>query len=239
MLINCLAIDDELQSLDILADNIRRISFLHLVKCCSDAYEATEIMLKQPIDLLFLDIHLPELSGLQFLESLTHKPMVIFVTAYKNYALEGFNLDVLDYLVKPVPFERFLKAVNKAAEYHVFKKYSPPPGIPGGRPDYIFVNVDYSLTKIILKDLTHVEALKDYVKIYMQGLPKPVISKMTMKALSDKLVLPDFVRVHKSFIVAIDKIEHIRKSRIIIGDHYIPISDHYKADFFNRIGQKG
>jgi DNA-binding LytR/AlgR family response regulator len=239
MLINCLAIDDELQSLDILADNIRRISFLHLVKCCNDAYEATEIMQKQPIDLLFLDIHLPELSGLQFLASLTHKPMVIFVTAYKNYALEGFNLDVLDYLLKPVPFERFLKSANKAAEYHAFKKQISQSGIPGGRPDYIFVNVDYSLTKIRLQDVTHIEALKDYIKIYLLGQSKPVISKMTMKALSDKLVLPDFVRVHKSFIVAIDKIEHIRKSRIVIGDHYIPISDHYKADFFNRIGQKG
>src|SRR5882757_127433 len=165
-MINCLAVDDELLSLDLLEDNISRVPFLHLVKRCQHVSEAMEAMRQQPVDLLFLDIQMPALSGLQFIQSLPVKPMVIFITAFKQYALEGFEQDALDYLVKPVSFERFVKAANKAAEYHSHKKIVvPPPAAPAA--DYLFVNVEYNLVKIVISDIIYIEGLKDYIRIHL------------------------------------------------------------------------
>src|ERR1035437_5373947 len=156
-MIRCLAIDDETLALDLLEHNIRQVPFLHLVKRCKNAYEAMEVLQKEQIDLIFLDIQMPGITGMQFLQSLQSRPMVIFITAYKEYALEGFNLDVLDYLVKPVPFDRFLKGSTKAYEY--FNLKNKQLSSPDVATDYIFVNSEYNLVKIQIKDITHIEGL--------------------------------------------------------------------------------
>jgi len=248
--VNCLAVDDESLALDLLEDNIRKVPFLNLVARCRNAFEAVEHLRREPIDLIFLDIQMPGLTGVQFLQSLgPNPPMVVFVTAYEEYALEGFNLDVVDYLLKPVSFERFLKAINKAHELHHLRHASPPTAEgqpetatapePTAHPaggDYLFVNADYSLVKIRLSDITYVEGLKDYVKIYQESQSRPVITRLTMKALEEKLPTGRFLRVHKSYIVSLDKIESIRNLRIKIGAMQIPISEHYSEAFFKALG---
>ena len=230
-MIRCLAIDDETLALDLLEDNIRQVPFLHLVKRCKNAYEAMELLQKEQIDLIFLDIQMPGITGMQFLQSLQSRPMVIFITAYKEYALEGFNLDVLDYLVKPVPFDRFLKATSKALEYFNLKQ-KPSQDVT---TDYIFVNSEYNLVKVQIKDITHIEGLKDYIKIHLANQLKPIITRMSLKAIEEKLPSSNFIRVHKSFIVSIDKITSIRKNRIHLGQSEVPISDFYRADLFKII----
>lgn len=237
-MIKCLAVDDEVLSLDLLEDNIKRIPFLHLVRRCKNAYEAMDVLRREPIDLLFLDIQMPGVTGIQFLQSLTHKPVVIFITAFKKHALEGFELDVLDYLVKPVTFERFLKAVNKAADFCALKKQGVQVPVVQPTNDYFFVNVEYSLVKIAVQEITHIESLRDYMKIYLLQNDKPVLTKLAMKSLADKLPPARFVRVHKSFMVAIDKISLIRKNRIYIGNHIIPVSDFYKEELLKAISHK-
>ncbi|PQA53040.1 DNA-binding response regulator [Siphonobacter curvatus] len=235
---NCLAVDDESLALDLLEDNIRKVPFLNLVKRCKNAFEAQEVMQQQPIDLLFLDIQMPGISGVQFVQSMTQAPMVIFVTAYEEFALEGFNLDVLDYLLKPVSFERFLKAVNKAYELHNLRHQETPAVVeptPAPAQEYLFVNADYSLVKIRIADILYVEGLKDYVKIYLEGQSRPVITRLTMKAMEEKLPSGPFLRVHKSFIIAFDKIESIRNLRIKIGQVHIPISESYGEALFKAI----
>jgi DNA-binding LytR/AlgR family response regulator len=237
-MIKCLAVDDEVLSLDLLEDNIKRIPFLHLVQRCKNAYEAMDVLRREPIDLLFLDIQMPGVTGIQFLQSLTHKPVVIFITAFKKHALEGFELDVLDYLVKPVTFERFLKAVNKAADFCTLKKQGTQAPVVQPTNDYFFVNVEYSLVKVAVQEITHIESLRDYMKIYLLQNDKPVLTKLAMKSLADKLPPARFVRVHKSFMVAIDKISLIRKNRIYIGHHIIPVSDFYKEELLKAISHK-
>jgi DNA-binding LytR/AlgR family response regulator len=233
-MMNCLAVDDERLALDLLEDNIRKVPFLNLVKRCRNAFEALDVMREHAIDLLFLDIQMPGITGLQFLQSMPpNPPMVIFVTAYEQYALEGFNLDVVDYLLKPVSFERFLKAANKAHELHQFRTAEPPVApspVPG--PEYLFVNADYSLVKIRVADILYVEGLKDYVKIYLSTAPRPVITRLTMKAMEERLPTQQFLRVHKSFIVAFDKIESIRNLRIKIGAVHVPVSESYSEQLF-------
>lgn len=235
-MIRCLAIDDETPALEILEDNILQVPFLQLVKKCKNAYAAMEILQQEPVDLLFLDIEMPGISGLSFLRSLSYRPMVIFITAYKNYAVEGFDLDVLDYLVKPVAFDRFLKAVNKALEYQGFtqKEISPDSHFP----DYLFVHTEYQLTKIFLHEITYIEGLRNYIKIHLTGGSKPILSKLSMKAIEEKLPAGKHARVHKSFIVMIDKIDSIRNDSIYIGARDIPVSRSYREDFFRRINEK-
>jgi DNA-binding LytR/AlgR family response regulator len=236
-MIRCLAIDDETLALDLLEDNIKQIPFLQLVKRCKNAYEAMQVLQDESIDLIFLDIQMPGITGMQFLQSLQSRPMVVFITAYKEYALEGFNLDVLDYLVKPVPFNRFLKATNKALEYHNLKQ--KPPSSQDLVTEYIFVNSEYNLVKIFINDITHVEGLKDYIKIHVATSNKPVITRMSLKAIEEKLPVSKFVRVHKSYIISIEKITSIRKNRIHLGTSEIPISDMYRTVFFKSINHEG
>jgi DNA-binding LytR/AlgR family response regulator len=232
-MINCLAIDDETPALDILEDNIRRIPFLHLVGKCKNAYTAMETLQQEPVDLLFLDIEMPGISGLGFLKSLATKPMAIFITAYRNYAVEGFELDVLDYLVKPVAFDRFLKAVNKALEYQGFKQKETTAA--GPNPEYLFVNTEYQLTKIFLHEVTYIEALRNYIRIHFATTAKPILSKLSLKAIEEKLPPAKFVRVHKSFIVSMDKISSIRNDIIRIDVRDIPLSKSCRDEFFKKI----
>lgn len=236
-MIRCIAVDDESLALDLLEDNISKVPFLKLVKRCKNAFEAMEVLQKEKIDLVFLDIQMPGITGIQFLQSLSAKPMIIFITAYEKYALDGFELSVLDYLVKPVPFDRFLKACNKALEQFNLKNNA---GIPADEKvnDYIFVNSEYNLVKIVIDDITHVEGLKDYVKIHTRTAPKPVITRLSMKSIEEKLPASKYIRVHKSFIISLDKITSIRKNRVKLGEAEVPISEHYRDNLFRLIEGK-
>ncbi len=230
----CLAIDDEPLALDLVEDNIRKISFLRLLKKCSNALEANEFLLRHPVDLLFLDIQMPGLSGIQFLQGMSKQPpLVVLITAYEKYALDGYNLDVVDYLLKPVSFERFLKAVNKAHE-----KFLSTSSAQGSFQNYLFVNSEYSLVRIDFNDIAYIEGLRDYVKIFLLSATRPVITRLSMKSLEEKLPMTSFVRVHKSFIVALNKITSIRKGRISILKAQVPISEHFKENIYKVVDPK-
>ncbi|MEI6765900.1 MAG: LytTR family DNA-binding domain-containing protein [Bacteroidota bacterium] len=230
-MINCIALDDEPLALDLLEDNINKIPFLNLVKKCHNVKEAAEVLQHEKIDLIFLDIEMPGISGITFLKSIDNPPMVVFITAHEQYAVEGFEMDVLDYLLKPVSFERFYKAATKALEYFHFISGSEP--IRNTPAKYIFVKADYKIIKINIEDILYIEGLKDYVKIHAGG--KPVLTLSSLRSIESKLPPPEFVRVHRSFIVAVDKINSICKSHIIIDEREIPISDNYREYFFKTI----
>jgi len=235
-MIRCIAVDDERLVLDLLVDNIKQVPYLQLVQTCRNALEAIDVLQKEKIDLIFLDIQMPKLSGLQLLQTLQQHPMVILITAYEQYALEGYNLDVIDYLLKPVSFERFLKACNKAGE--LFDLRSDQATTPKEElPDHIFVNVEYTLVKILFSDILFIEGLKDYIKIHLASSPKPVLTKMSLKSMEEKLPGNKFLRIHKSYIVSADKITVIKRDLINIGNHEIPVSDFYKENL-SRITNK-
>lgn len=233
MKLSCIAVDDESMGRKMLEENIRQVPFLELVRTCKNAFEAMEALQETKVDLMFLDIQMPGMLGTKFLQSLPEKPMVIFVTAYSNYAVESYDLDVIDYLMKPVSLERFTKAAFKALdEYRKRQALLHPASDPPlqtntieDQPDYFFVNVEYSIVKIPTKDITHIEGMKDYVKIYLANLKKPVLTKSTLKGIEEKLPGQGFMRVHKSYIVNLDKIESIRRNQIKIGEYEIPVGE--------------
>ncbi|HVU55202.1 MAG TPA: LytTR family DNA-binding domain-containing protein [Puia sp.] len=230
-MIRCIAVDDETPALDILEDNISRIPFLQLVKKCKNAYQAMEVLQQEPIDLLFLDIEMPGLSGLRLLKEMVERPMVIFITAYRKYAADGYDLDVLDYLVKPVSFERFQRAANKALEYQELRqkeKTSP-------FPEYLFIQSEYKLTKVFVHEILYIEGLGNYIKLYLTGSSRPILSKLSMKAIGEKLPVGKYSRVHKSFIVMMDKISSVHNDSIMIGGTEIPLSRSYREEFFKLI----
>jgi DNA-binding LytR/AlgR family response regulator len=220
-------VDDEKLVLDLLVDNIRRVPFLHLVSRCKNAMEAAEASQNETVDLIFLDIQMPGLNGLQFLESLPKPPMVIFITAYKEYAFEGFNLQAVDYLLKPVSFERFLKACNKAHDLFNMrsKSFQKDP-----LPDYFFVFVEYNQVKILIPDILYIEGMKDYVKIFLINNAKPIMTRMSLKSLEEKLTGHQFVRTHKSYILSSKRITAIKRDLVCIGAIELPLSESYKAD---------
>lgn len=192
-MLRCIAIDDEELALELLEDNIGKVPYLQLVAKCQDAFEAIKVLQQHPVDLIFLDIQMPGLTGLQFIQSLPaeKKPMIILITAYEKYALQGFNLDVTDYLVKPVSFDRFMKACNKAQELHQLKtaKIKEPNSTHG----YFFVNVDYKLLKIVTADVVWIEGLKDYIKIHLKSTARPIVTRMSMKGVEEELPAGDFI----------------------------------------------
>jgi DNA-binding LytR/AlgR family response regulator len=223
-MIRCIAIDDENLALDLIEDDILKVPFLQLVKKCRNAMEAMEVLQSEKIDLLFLDIRMPDISGIQFLKSLPQRPLVIFTTAYEKYALEGFELDVVDYLLKPYSFERFLKAVNKVQEHLQILEKNKSPQDTGEitfSSRYIFVKSDYKLVKIEISEIQYIESLKDYVKIVAGD--KSVVTLSSMKAIEEKLVAPGFIRVHRSYMVNLRKINYIHRSYVKVGDKEIPI----------------
>ncbi|MFT4033933.1 MAG: LytTR family DNA-binding domain-containing protein, partial [Siphonobacter sp.] len=207
-------------ALALLADNIRKVPYLELVATCEDALEAIQVLDQGHVDLLFLDIQMPGISGTQFVQSLRERPQVIFVTAYEQYALEGFNLNVLDYLLKPVSMARFLQAAEKARDF--FGRASKTEG-----DDHFFVHADYSLVKIQTSTIQFIEGLKDYVKIHTTAHTRPVITRMTLKNLEEILPPPAFLRVHRSYIVATNRIEAIRKLRLTVAGVNVPVSEQY------------
>lgn len=225
-MLKSLAVDDEPLALDLLEDNIKQVPYLELTGKCANALQAIQFLQQQSVDLIFLDIQMPGLTGLQFIQSLTQRPMIILVTAYEKFALEGFNLDVVDYLVKPVSFDRFLKACNKAQELHNLRNKKLGANEPA--PDYFFVNVEYSLVKIEFSDIRWIEGLKDYVKIFLKSSAKAVITRMSMKTLEEQLPTSKFIRVHKSYLVSIAAITSVRKNNVSIGSDEIPVGDNYR-----------
>jgi len=225
-MMNCIAVDDEKLILDLMADNIRQVPFLHLSGKCKNPIDATAVLQNEQVDLIFLDIQMPGLSGLQFIRSLKNPPLIILVTAYKEHALEGFDLDVIDYLLKPVSFERFLKSCNKAHEIFKLRQTAP---VKEAGPGYFFVYVEYNQVKVTIADILYIEAMKDYVKIFLATGTKPVITKMSLKSLEEKLAVNSFLRIHKSFLVSADKITAIKRDLICIGNTELPFSETYKA----------
>lgn len=235
-MIRCLVVDDERFARELIEDNIRLIPYLDLVATCKNTEEALKIMASEKIDLVFLDIQMPGLSGIQWLKAgLIHSPMVIMVTAYENYALEGFNLNVVDYVLKPVSFDRFLKAATKAMELHSLKNQQLLP-VPAEQ-NTLFVNSDYSLVRINMDHITYVEGLKDYIKIFQLHTDKPIIPRLTLRYMEDKLPSSNFMRVHRSYIVALDKIISVKRNRLYLPDGDIPFTDNYRAELMEYIGQ--
>ncbi len=239
---NCIVIDDESMGRKLVEENIRQIPFLNLVASCKNAFEAMEVLSTQSVDLIFSDIQMPGMLGTQFLQSLKDKPLVIFITAYEQYAVESFSMDVVDYLVKPVSLERFSLAVHKALKIFNAEKNSgisvPEIKMETALPkeDFFFVNVEYSLVKIPISQVTHIEGLKDYIKIYLEGEKRPILTKMTMKSIEARVLDHLFMRVHKSFIVNLRKIDSIKHQRIKIGAFDIPVSDSHASELMEKIG---
>src|SRR3984957_14694835 len=224
-MLRCIAVDDEPLALGLLADNIGKVPFLELVASCGDAFEATRVLQEKEVDLIFMDIQMPGLTGLQFIQSLPKRPMVILVTAYKKFAPEGFDLDVVDYLIKPVSMDRFLKACYKAQELYQLRTTT---GQPARTPEFFFVNVDYSLVKVLFADIIWIEGSGDYVKLHLSSNPKPLLVRMSGKLLEAELPVDKFVRIHKSYIVAIASITAVRKNSIFIKEMELPIGETYR-----------
>lgn len=232
---NCILIDDEKPALDLLEDNVGQIPYLTILGTFRKPLQALEVLKTQAVDLIFLDIQMPGINGLDLLRSLSNPPMVILVTAYGEHALDGFNLDVVDYLVKPVPFSRFLKAVEKAHE--LFRIRQSVSRSPAPENDHVFVNANYSLVKIRIQDIMFIEGMKDYVRINIEG-GKPVITRMGLKNIEERLGTERFMRVHKSYIIALDKIESVQKAQLFVAGVEIPIGEGYRNSLQNYVADK-
>jgi len=225
-MIRCLIIDDEPLALDLMEDNLRQVDYIQVAGKVRNATEALKILRNDPIDLLFCDIQMPGISGLQMVSSMAVRPMVIFVTAYEHFALQGFELDVLDYLIKPVPMERFLRACQKA--YRTVETRQLAVASQSQPRNYLFVHSDYNLVKISLDKIEVVEGLKDYVKIHLAGADKPLLSRMSIKMMQALLPPERFYRIHKSYIINVDYVTLIRRGRVKTVNTELPMSDAYR-----------
>ena len=238
MKINCIAIDDEPLALDIIKAYCSKVPFLNLEGTFSNAIDTLEYLSHNTIDLMFLDIQMEDLTGIQLLNSLKNRPLVIFTTAYDHYALQGFDLDVLDYLLKPIPFERFVKASNKAFE-QILKMSVPTVSAKQEKPiltntnTFFFVKTETRIEKVNAAEVLYVEGMGDYWRIVTKT--RRIMTLMNAKGIEEILHEPGFCRVHKSFFVAVDKIEFVERKQIKIGEILIPISDTYQKNFFELI----
>lgn len=230
MKINCIAIEDEPLALKKIKEFIEQVDYLNLLEGFNNAVDAIGFLKKNSVDLIFLDVRMKKLSGIQFLETLQIKPKVIITSAYDEYALKGYELEVADYLLKPFTFERFLKSVDKVYNQLINEV------TPNNTIDYIFVKTEYRIEKIVLKDILYIQGMKDYLQIHTTD--KKIMTLQTFRNLVEILPDSDFQRVHNSFIVSISKIEHIEKNRLRIGKDLIPISDSYKERFFGILRER-
>ncbi len=226
-MINCIAIDDEPLALKLLQDNISKVSFLKLASACNDAFEAMKALQENKIDLVFIDIQMPGLTGLQFIGSLENKPLVIFITAYKQYALESYDLSVVDYLVKPVALDRFIKACNRAKELHELKTMKQQHAVQPSA-EYFFLNIDYSQVKVMFDDIIWIEGLRDYIKVKLKSTTKPLIARTSLKVIELELPQNKFIRIHKSWLVAISEITAVRKNSIFIKEMELPVGETFR-----------
>jgi DNA-binding LytR/AlgR family response regulator len=229
MVIKCLAIDDEPLALKQIGSYIKKIPYLELVALCRNAFEAMEFLRKGNVDLMFVDISMPGLSGIDFVKSLTVKPFIVFTTAFSDYAFEGFRVDATDYLLKPIGFTDFMRASNKVrsiVELNAIKTESPKPAA-----DHIFIKSDYKLIRVELTDIRYIESMHEYVRIHLSN-DKPLMTLVSLKSIENQLPPEKFIRVHRSFIINKDKIKVIERNRIVFDNNiYIPVSDQYKGKF--------
>ena len=228
-MIKTIAIDDEPLALQRLIRYIEKTPFLELAGSFDSALNAMEFVEKEKIDLIFLDIQMPDLSGTEFVRTLKNAPKIIFTTAYEKYAIEGFKLDAIDYLLKPYGYEEFLIAAQKARKYINLENATEQ--TVESTNEFLFVKSDYKTKRIIFNDILYIEGLKDYIKVYLWNDTKPLLSINSLKTIEQKLPPSKFMRVHRSFIVNLNRIEIIERSRIVFGKVYIPISDQYKEKF--------
>ncbi|MEO6167989.1 MAG: LytTR family DNA-binding domain-containing protein [Chitinophagales bacterium] len=224
--LHCLIVEDEPLAAEVLMDYVRQVPFLHLVEWCSDAVQAMDVMRQKQVDVIFLDLHLPGIKGFELLKTLTHKPQVIITTAYHEYALQGYEWQVIDYLVKPIEFSRFLQAANKlnAPSFHGESIQSPAPN----HPAYLFVTADKKQVKIVLEEILYIESQKDYLKIVLKN--KTIVTRQPMHEMEQLLPDPDFLRIHRSYIVARAAIESWDASEVEVKGQMLPIGRNYKDE---------
>ena len=235
MTLNCIAVDDEPLALGLVCAFIEKTPFLRLAGRYASAVEALQALHQQPVDLLFLDIQMPDLTGIELarvLENTGEKgPRIIFTTAFNHFALEGFRVDALDYLLKPFNYEEFLRAATKGKAYFDLVHRAAPTAAAEPKEEYLFLKVEYQLVRVAFDDILYIEGLKDYVKVHLKNDQKPILSLTSLKALEEKLPAARFMRVHRSFIVNLDKIAAVTRSSIQIEHSTIPVSDQYKEAF--------
>ena len=228
--ISCVIVDDEPMALNLVESYVKKTPFLELKQKCSSAIEALEYIKEHPVDLLFLDIQMPDLTGIEFSKMLPKDTRVIFTTAFDHYALEGFKVEALDYLLKPFDYAEFLAAANKAATWFELVKGKKQPVVSEAK-EFLFVKSEYKQLRIKLSDVLYFEGLKDYIKIWLKDNPKPILTLMSLKSLQEELPETQFLRVHRSFIVSLKNIEVIERSQIIINNQRITVSEQYKPAF--------
>jgi DNA-binding LytR/AlgR family response regulator len=231
MKLNCLIVDDEPVARKGLAEYVSEVDFLHLLAQCENPLKASAILGEQTVDLIFLDIQMPKISGIDFLKTLKHPPLVIFTTAYSEYALEGYSLDIVDYLMKPITFERFLKASQKALEIHALKKLAGQSR--EAVSEYFFVKCDSKFEKVFFNEVRYIEALQNYAVIHTRD--RKLITYITMTSLENQLPSSQFIKVHKSFIISIGHVKAIEGNEILIGEVRIPVSRNLKDDVVSQI----
>ena len=242
MNIKCAIVDDEPLAVELLASYVKKIPFLELCGKYNNATDALHGIGETPVDLLFLDIQMPELNGLELSRMVPENTRIVFTTAFDQYAVDGFRANALDYLLKPISYADFMEACNKALQWFQLVQQSEQQTATSApaeeEPRSIFVKSEYKLLQINLDDIRYIEGLKDYVKIYTEQSPHPILSLMNMKAIEQMLPTSRFIRVHRSFIVQKSKIREIERNRIVFGDVYIPIGDSYKQAFQDFINAK-
>lgn len=229
MKIKCLAIDDEPLALKQLSSYIDKTPFLEVVALCRSAFEAMEYMANHEVDLMFVDINMPDLSGMDFVKSLVQKPQIIFTTAYSEYAIDGFKVDALDYILKPISYTSFLKAANKANTWFELNRKQTEPVQTA--QDSLFVKSEYKMVRIIFSEIRYIESSNEYIQIHLTN-SEPVTTLIRLKVIEEQLPKDKFMRVHRSFIVNLDQIKMIERNRIIFDEKiYIPVGDQYKERF--------
>jgi len=236
MVINCVVIDDEYPAIQQMEDYISRVPFLRLLKSFNNAIESLNFLQTNPVDVLFLDIEMEGFSGLQLIKVLQHKPKIILTTAYDQYALKAFDLNVSDYLLKPISFERFIQAIDKLFDLFVQEKPADT-SVNQYRRDYFFVKTEYRMQRVDFNDILFVEGMKEYLRIHTKT--EKIMVLESFKNLEESLPSDQFARVHKSYLVALNKIDRIEKNRITIGETLIPISETYKDAFFMLVKRDG
>lgn len=241
-MIKCIIVDDEPLAVKQLEGYVNRIPYLTCVKSCHSAAEAVGAINEGGVDAMFVDINMPDVNGVELVRSLDSMPLVVFTTAYSEYAIEGFRVDAVDYLLKPIGFEDFLKAANKLYEFYCMRNGARPAVADdeaGVQHDCLFVKSDYRVLRVPIDSIKYIESMSEYVRIYVEGNPKPIISLLSMKKIEENLPSSSFMRVHRSYLVNLNRIKEVSRMRIVYdNDVYVPIGEMYKENFFAYIEKR-